>query len=174
MQSPPNHPRKIAINSFSKQSKPIFGVCVAIERVRKGFDGGERWAFACSDGLLDTKCTRAAVSRPRCPLCTVQCSGRTRRCNSCGGNHASAHSCCAHLGTRPQGSGFLLQEGVADVDGSCGLMMLELHHAALAPCRAHQGWRAPSFYREPNGVFGGLHVATQGRRYALATPRRRA
>ena len=29
MQPPPNHPRKIAINSFSKQSKPIFGVCVA-------------------------------------------------------------------------------------------------------------------------------------------------
>ena len=68
----------------------------------------------------------------------------------------------------------LLQEGVADVDGSCGLVMLELQHAALPPCRAHQGWRAPGFYHEPNGVVGGLHMATQGRTYALVTRRRRA
>ena len=68
----------------------------------------------------------------------------------------------------------LLQEGVADIDGSCGLVMLELQEAALAPCRAYQGWRAPGFYHEPNGVVGGLHVATQGRTYALLTRRRRA
>ena len=54
---------------------------------------------------------------------------------------------------------------------------LELCHAARAPCRAHQGWRAPGFHDESKGVVGGTHAAVQGRPEAAfrrRTRRRRA
>ena len=51
--------------------------------------------------------TTAVASRPRSPrFCAAQSSGRRRRCESRGGSggniRSTAHSCCAHLGTRAE------------------------------------------------------------------------
>ena len=67
-----------------------------------------------------------------------------------------------------------LQVWIGDVNGSSRLLCLELHHAARAPCRAHQGWGAPRFHDERHGVFGDIPAAIQGRAEALLTRRRRA